>query len=46
VAELRRRRVPLADLARNAARAAFLPQAEAAALVAEIDTVPLPPPGP
>ncbi len=36
----------LADLARNAARAAFLPQAEAAALVAEIDTVPLPPPGP
>jgi len=32
----------LAHLARNAARAAFLPQAEAQALVAEIDAVPLP----
>ncbi len=32
----------LKDLARNAARAAFLPQAEAQALVAQIDTVPLP----
>lgn len=36
----------LRDLARNAARAAFLPQAEAQALVAEIDSVSLPPPGP
>jgi aminodeoxyfutalosine deaminase len=36
----------LRDLARNAARAAFLPQAEARALVAEIDSVSLPPPGP
>jgi aminodeoxyfutalosine deaminase len=33
----------LADLARNAARASFLPPAEALALVAEIDAVPLPP---
>jgi aminodeoxyfutalosine deaminase len=32
----------LAHLARNAASAAFLPQAEAQALVAEIDAVPLP----
>jgi aminodeoxyfutalosine deaminase len=32
----------LRDLARNAARAAFLPQGEAQALLAEIDTVPLP----
>jgi aminodeoxyfutalosine deaminase len=36
----------LKDLARNAARAAFLPHAEAQALVAEIDAVPLPPPAP
>jgi aminodeoxyfutalosine deaminase len=36
----------LRDLARSAARAAFLPQAEAQALLAEIDTVPLPPAGP
>jgi aminodeoxyfutalosine deaminase len=36
----------LRDLARNAARAAFLPRAEAQALVAEIDSVSLPPPGP
>lgn len=36
----------LRDLARNAARAAFLPPAEAAALVAEIDAIPLPPAGP
>jgi adenosine deaminase len=34
--------VGLRDLARSAARAAFLPWAEAQALVAEIDTVPLP----
>jgi aminodeoxyfutalosine deaminase len=33
----------LRDLARNAARTAFLPPAEAAGLVAAIDTVPLPP---
>ena len=33
----------LRDLARNAARAAFLPRAEAQALVAEIDSVSLPP---
>jgi aminodeoxyfutalosine deaminase len=32
----------LADLARDAARASFMPRAEAAALVAEIDAVPLP----
>jgi aminodeoxyfutalosine deaminase len=38
--------VGLKDLARDAARAAFLPPAEAQALVAEIDAVPLPPPGP
>jgi aminodeoxyfutalosine deaminase len=36
----------LRDLACNGARAAFLPQAEAQALVAEINTVPLPPAGP
>ena len=36
----------LKDLARNAARAAFLPRAEAQALIAEIDTVPFPPAGP
>jgi aminodeoxyfutalosine deaminase len=33
----------LRELARNAARAAFLPPAEARALLAEIDAVPLPP---
>jgi aminodeoxyfutalosine deaminase len=38
--------IVLRDLARNAARAAFLPQAEAQALVAEIDAVPVPPSGP
>jgi aminodeoxyfutalosine deaminase len=36
----------LRELTRNAARAAFLPQAEAQALVAAIDTVPLPPANP
>jgi aminodeoxyfutalosine deaminase len=36
----------LKELACNAARAAFLPHAEAQALVADIDAVPLPPPGP
>ncbi|HZD72113.1 MAG TPA: adenosine deaminase [Actinomycetes bacterium] len=36
----------LRDLARNAARTAFLPQAGAQALLAEIDNVPLPPAGP
>ena len=35
----------LRDLARNAARAAFLPRAEAQALIAEIDSLPLPPAG-
>jgi aminodeoxyfutalosine deaminase len=38
--------VGLRDLARNAARAAFLPRADAQVLIAEIDTVPLPPAGP
>jgi aminodeoxyfutalosine deaminase len=36
----------LRELARNAARAAFLPLAQAQALAAEIDAVPLPPAGP
>jgi aminodeoxyfutalosine deaminase len=36
----------LRDLACNAARAAFLPRAEAQALIAKINTVPLPPAGP
>jgi aminodeoxyfutalosine deaminase len=36
----------LRDLARAAARAAFLPRAEAQALIAEVDAVPLPPGGP